>query len=578
MNEGCVPFAALLCALNLAFAVPSGAEPAKTNSAPSIDDKVVKVPMKDGVRLSARIYKPFGASKLPTILLRTPYGKNSDSAAWSRHFVERGYAVVVQDVRGRYDSEGTFRPLQQETGDGSDTLNWIARQPWSNGNIGMIGGSYRGIVQWKAALSGNPHLKAIFPVVSGSDEYRDRFYSHGGAMKLGHRLLWLEENLRLRSFDPPAFADYIRHLPLRTADIAATGQRIDFFQQALDHPNLDSYWKTMSTCEQLDRVHVPVFSVGGWFDNYVESDLETFSILAKKTSAGRIVIGPWPHDMSIKFAGAGFGKDSGAPIRRYQMEWFDYWLKSPQPAREFPQPRVRIFVMGANKWRDEQEWPLARTRYTPLYLSGKGDANTAKGDGLLTGEPHRADLVDDFVYDPRHPVPTNGGATCCNPKIFTWGPVDQKSIESRNDVLVFSTPALKQDVEVTGPVRVVLYASTSQPDTDFTAKLVDVFPDGSAQNLTDGILRLRYRNSLEQPVLARPGEIYQIAIDAGVTSNVFHAGHKIRIEISSSNFPRFDRNPNTGRPIADETELRAANQRIYHGKQYPSYVLLPIIP
>jgi putative CocE/NonD family hydrolase len=233
--------------------------------------------------------------------------------------------------------------------------------------------------------------------------------------------------------------------------------------------------------------------------------------------------------------------------------------------------------MGINKWRDEREWPLARTRYTPLYLSGKGNANTANGDGLLTVEPHRSDLPDDFVYDPRRPVPSNGGSICCNSEVFPWGPKDQTGIEARDDVLVFSTPPLKQDIEVTGPIRVVLYASTSQPDTDFTAKLVDVYPNGVAQILTDGILRMRYRNSLEQPVLMRPGEVYQVSIDAGVTSNVFRAGHKIRIEISSSNFPRFDRNPNTGRPIADETELRVANQRVYHGKQYPSYVLLPVI-
>jgi putative CocE/NonD family hydrolase len=567
-----------VCALSLALALPVGAA-ARANPPAYPDESVtVKIPMRDGVHLSARIYRPAGNAKLPTILLRTPYGKDTDLASAYRSFVDRGYAVVVQDVRGRYASEGIFRPLLQESSDGSDTLNWIARQPWSNGDIGMIGGSYRGMVQWKAALTGNVHLKAIFPVVAGSDEYRDRFYSTGGAMKLGHRLLWMAENLRARSFESPSFFDYVRHLPLRTIDTATTGHRIEFYQEALDHPNLDAYWTAMSTREHLDKVHAPAFIVGGWYDNYVQSDLETFSLLARKTSANRIVIGPWPHDMSIKFPGFDFGKGSGAPIRAYQLEWFDYWLKTRHPAPEFRQPPVRIFVMGANKWRDEREWPLARTRYTPLYLSGKGNANSAKGDGLLTGEPHKSDLPDDFVYDPRNPVPTTGGAICCNPSKFSWGPKDQSGVESRQDVLVFSTPVLKQDVEITGPIRVVMYASTSQPDTDFTAKLVDVWPSGVAQNLTDGALRLRYRNSLDQPLFARPGEIYQITIDAGVTSNVFRAGHKIRVEISSSNFPRFDRNPNTGRPIADETELRVANQRVYHGKQYPSYVLLPMIP
>lgn len=578
MSKG-VPFALWVCALSLALSLSAEAAANRTNpSAHNEDNGVIKIPMRDGVRLSTRILRPAGAGKLPTILLRTPYGKDTGLASSYRAFVDRGYNVVVQDVRGRYASGGAFHPLQQESGDGSDTLNWIARQTWSNGDVGMIGGSYRGMVQWKAAIVNNPHLKAIFPVVSGSDEYRDRFYSPGGVMKLGHRLLWMAENLRAPSFDPPSFAVYVRHLPLRTIDAATTGHSIEFYQEALNHPNLDAYWNALSTREHLDKVRIPAFIVGGWYDNYAQSDLETYSILAKKTSANRIVIGPWPHDMSIKFPGIDFGKDSGAPIRAYQMEWFDHWLKTPHPAPEFRQPPVRIFVMGANKWRDEREWPLARTRYTPLYLSGKGNANSAKGDGLLTSEPHKYDLADDFVYDPRNPVPTNGGAICCNPLIFPWGPRDQSAIEARDDVLVFSTPALKQDLEVTGSIRVVLYASTSQPDTDFTAKLVDVLPNGVPQNLTDGALRLRYRNSLDQPVLARQGEIYQISIDAGVTSNVFRAGHKIRVEISSSNFPRFDRNPNTGRRIADETELRIANQRIYHGKQYPSYLLLPVIP
>ncbi|MEP6534714.1 MAG: CocE/NonD family hydrolase [Bryobacteraceae bacterium] len=578
MRKG-VPLALLVCALSIALSLRLHG--AANRNAPSVSNEdvwLMKIPMRDGVRLSARLFRPAGAGKLPTILIRTPYGKDTDSASSYRGFLKRGYNIVVQDVRGRYGSEGSFRPLEQESGDGNDTLNWIARQNWSNGDIGMIGGSYRGIVQWKAAIVNNPHLKAIFPVVSGSDEYRDRFYSPGGVMKLGHRLLWMAENLRAPSFSTPSFAEYVRHLPLRTIDSATTGHSVEFFQEALNHPNLDAYWNALSTREHLDRVRIPAFIVGGWYDNYAQSDLETYSILAKRTSANRIVIGPWPHDMSIKFADIDLGKDSGAPIRTYQLEWFDHWLKLPQPAPEFRQPPVHIFVMGSNKWRDEREWPLARTRYTPLYLSGKGNANTAKGDGLLTGEPHKYDLPDDFAYDPRNPVPTNGGAICCNPRIFPWGPKDQSEVEARDDVLVFSTPPLKQDLEVTGPIRVVLYASTSQPDTDFTAKLVDVLPSGVPHNLTDGALRLRYRNSLDQPVLAHPGEIYQISIDTGVTSNVFRAGHKIRVEISSSNFPRFDRNPNTGGTIADEKELRVANQRIYHGKQYPSYLLLPVIP
>jgi len=240
-------------------------------------------------------------------------------------------------------------------------------------------------------------------------------------------------------------------------------------------------------------------------------------------------------------------------------------------------------VMGVNRWRDEPAWPLARARSTPFYLSSDGEANTLTGDGVLQPKPERANtpsqfLSDQFAYDPRNPVPTNGGAVCCDPKIFPWGPMDQRPVEKRKDVLVYSSAPLKQDLEVTGPIRVVLYASTSARDTDFTAKLVDVFPNGEARNLTDGILRIRYRQGLDKPELAQPGEVYPLTIDAGVTSNVFLAGHSIRLEISSSNFPRFDRNPNTGRSFADETTLKKAQQVVYHSRQYPSHILLPVIP
>ncbi len=552
---------------------------AAPNTAPLREERLfVQIPMRDGVKLRSLVYKPPGNIRIPSVLLRTPYGVGRDLTPNYRAFVDHGYAIVLQDVRGRYGSEGKFDPVRQETNDGSDTLNWIARQPWSDGQIGMIGGSYSGIAQWKAALTGNPHLKAIFPVVSGSDEYRDRFYSYGGAMRLGHRLMWMAQNLRAPGTPEPKFDDYVWHLPLRTADRAATGHTVDFFQDTLNHPAYDTYWKGLSTREQLEHLRVPVFAVGGWYDGFVESDLEAFAILSKKAAGNHILIGPWPHNMSIKFKPIDFGKDSGAPIRRYQLEWFDYWMKTPQPAQPFPEPPVRIFVMGVNKWRDEHEWPIARTRSTPIYLASKGSANSAAGDGQLNWEPNRSDPPDEYEYDPRRPVPTMGGAICCSPDIWPWGPLDQRPVEKRKDVLVYSSAPLNHDLEVTGRVRLMVYASTSAPDTDFTAKLVDVFPDGYAQILTDGVLRLRYRNSLERPAPAKPGEIYQLTIDAGVTSNVFRVGHRIRMEIASSNFPRFDRNPNTGRPVADEMELHVARQRIYHGRPYPSYVMLPVIP
>jgi putative CocE/NonD family hydrolase len=554
----------------------------------------VRVPMRDGVRLDTNVFHPTGVAHFPTILVRTPYGKGADLPSGYSAFIDHGYAVVLQDVRGRNDSQGVFDPLDQEGPDGYDTLNWIAIQPWSDGKIGMMGGSYLGIAQWRVALLNNPHLKAIFPVVSGYDDYFDRFYSTGGATKLGHRLLWLSLNLTPPGVPRPKFPDFINHLPLRTADRAATHQTVAFYQAALDHPTYDGFWKALSVREKIDRVHVPVFSVAGWYDNYVESDLEAFAALHKAGKADlkhRIMVGPWPHNMSIAFSGIDFGTDSSAPIRSYQIEWFDHWLKgTPEDAKkssgetwhtthaEIDESPVHIFVMGVNRWRDEQEWPLARTRYSQLYLASKGHANSMTGDGALSWTLEKKSKPDEFAYDPRYPVPTMGGAVCCDPKIFPWGPMDQRPVEKRNDVLVYTSQPMKLELEVTGPIKVVLYASTSAPDTDFTAKIIDVFPNGEARNLTDGILRMRYRHGLDKAELAQPGEIYPLTIDAGVTSNVFLPGHRIRVEISSSNFPRFDRNQNTGRAIADETVLKTAHQSVYHGRTYPSHVLLPVIP
>jgi uncharacterized protein len=538
----------------------------------------VAVPMRDGVHLSANVFRPDAPGRYPTILVRTPYNKGSAISPTYAPFVARGYAVVVQDVRGRYASEGVFRPLEQEPADGDDTLNWIARQPWSDGKIGMLGGSYLGIVQWKVAVLNNPHLKAIFPSVSGCDDYLDRFYSPGGAMKLGQRLLWMSENLRAPRFHPD-FAGFVLHLPLRTSDVAATGQTSSMFQEAVAHPAYDSFWKSISVREQLDKVRVPVFSVGGWFDNFVESDLLAYARLRRNSGVHRILIGPWPHNKAAKLDGADFGPDADLPLRGMQMQWFDQFLKG-KDAPLLSQAPVRVFVMGANRWRDAREWPPP-AQQERFYLESRGHANTLAGDGRLElGPPIGPALAvaaDRFVFDPQDPVPTAGGAACCNPKVFPWGPKDQRPVEHRRDVLVYTTAPLRRDVEVVGTVRVVLYAATSARDTDFTAKLVDVFPDGRAQNLTDGILRLRYRKSLEKPELARPGEICKLTIDAGVTGNVFQKGHRIRMEISSSNFPRFDRNPNTGEPVADATELRKATQTVYHDARRPSYVLLPVL-
>jgi uncharacterized protein len=519
----------------------------------------VAVPMRDGVRLAANVFRPLQPARVPTLLYRTPNSKGGRVIPNYTFLVDRGYAVVVQDVRGRYESGGAFRPLEQEGPDGYDTIEWIARQPWSDGQVGMIGASYLGIVQWKAALLQNRHLKAISPAVSGWDDYVDRFYSAGGAMKLGNRLLWMSEQLRTPGFMPD-FSRFVLHLPLRSADIASTGQTSEMYRKAIAHPAYDDFWRRISTREQIEKIRIPVFSAGGWYDNFAPSDLEAFAALQKAAPdiPHRILIGPWPHD---------FGPEARTTLLHLQADWFDRWLKdAPAPQT----PPVRIFVMGANRWRDEGEWPPARLRYTPMYLQADG--------GLAAIQPAADVSPDHYSYDPHDPAPTRGGPVCCRPAKFPWGAMDQREVENRADVLSYSSEPLPADRELTGPVRAVLYVSTSARDTDFTVKFVDVFPDGQAINLTDGILRLRYRQGLDRAVLAQPNEIYKIGVDAGVTSNLFRQGHRIRVEISSSNFPRFDRNPNTGGPIAAETKLLKAVQTVYHDRQHPSHIVLPVIP
>jgi putative CocE/NonD family hydrolase len=555
----------LVAGVSLAHAAPK----------PAIKYLSVPVPMRDGVRLFANVYLPSESSRLPAILVRTPYGKGADINANYQAFVDHGYAIVVQDVRGRYESEGAFQPLTQETSDGDDTLNWIARQPWCNGKIGMMGGSYVGIVQWKAALANNPHLKAIFPVVSGYDEYRDRYYSTGGALKIGNRLEWMAENLRAPGYHQD-FEKFVLHLPVRSADVAALGWTSPMYRDVIEHPSFDAFWRAISTKEHLDKVKVPVFSVGGWYDNFVESDLDAYASRRRTSGLSRILVGPWAHNMSVPFEGVDFGADSVIPVRALQLEWFDQFLMGKDTAL-LSSPPVKIFVMGADKWREETAWPPEQARTKVLYLDSGGKANSLSGDGGLSDGPPNKTAADQFVFDPYTPVPTRGGAVCCNPKVFPWGPMDQRPVEQRKDVLVYSTRPLKHEMEVIGPVQAVLYVASSARDTDFTAKLVDVFPDGTARILTDGILRLRYRNSLEKPELATAGQIYRITVDAGVTSNVFLKGHRIRIEISSSNFPRFDRNSNTGGPVEQAAKLVKASQTIYHDAGHPSCLVLKVM-
>ncbi|OGW12069.1 MAG: hypothetical protein A3G93_08225 [Nitrospinae bacterium RIFCSPLOWO2_12_FULL_45_22] len=564
--------------------------------------------MRDGVRLSADIYRPDSDCKFPVLVLRTPYNKMGElPLTETEFFPPRGYVVVLQDTRGRFGSEGEFYPLIYEGQDGYDTIEWAAELPWSNGIVGTVGQSYLGLVQYAVASTRPPHLKAQCPVSGPVTLYADFIYHTGGALELGwilpyfifmafntaeRKALGADFLSRLKDFviiTPktiiPGLKDFwYHHLPVMDWG-RLLGEASPFFEDFLKHPTQGPYWWFSELGRQYQNTNTPMLHVGSWYDSFQYDTLTQFcgiqqhAMTPETRSSQKLLMGPWAHLLPYSVPttrGTGdidFGPESRIELHEIQVRWFDYWLKGIKNGI-MEEPPIRIFVMGNNVWRDEYEWPLARTQYTPYYFRSKGKANSDKGDGILSPEPPADEPADHYIYDPYQPVPTLGGNTLG----IAMGVFDQRPVESMPNVLVYTSPPLEKDLEVTGPIRVELFASSSAPDTDFTAKLVDVRPDGYGQNIADGIIRARYRNSLTYPSLLRPGEIYEFTIDLWATSHVFKTGHRIRVDISSSNFPRFDRNPNTGNRINTDRELRSAEQRIFHDSKYPSHILLPVIP
>jgi hypothetical protein len=550
----------------------------------------VRVAMRDGVELSVDIYRPDAEGKFPTILVRTPYSNNTLDAInggpyQSIFYAKRGYAVVQQDVRGRYDSDGTFYPFKNEANDGYDTDEWIGHQPWNDGHIATMGQSYCGLTQWLQAIKGSRYLTALLPNATTFDIYDNWIYT-GGAFQYGFALSWAVTIDGRTNQEHSAYnwRQAFRHLPIGTSD-EAVGRRLAFYRDWAAHPVRDAYWDQNSFESEPHQVAVPSFSISGWYDIFLKGMLEDQAAITQQgrtdtaRHARRLMIGPWNHSIGDNPVGAiDFGSQASVDLARVQLRWYDYWLKGINNGVT-EEPPIKIFVMGENYWRFEPEWPLARTQYTNYYLSGGGKANSVGGDGVLSTATPKADAPKDtFTYDPDNPVPTLGGNNCCDSNLVRMGPFDQRLAERRQDVLVFTTRRLLQPLEVTGPITIKLYASTTAKDTDFTAKLVDVHPNGYAQNLQDGIIRARYRESRKAASFIVPGRVYEYTIDLWATSNTFLPGHRIRLEISSSNFPRFDRNLNTGGDTMTDTAMVKATQTIYHDAQYPSHIVLPVIP
>ena len=551
----------------------------------------VKIPMRDGVNLSADVYLPKGKEgPFPAVLYRTPYD-NADFAHLTSgpdqavRYAQAGYAYIAEDARGRNDSDGEFYPWVNEYNDGFDTVEWIGSQDWCDGNVGMSGSSYVGNVQWMVAATGSRYLKAIAPTVIGSNLHESPHYQ-GGAFQLALNATWtfMVDGRTWQNIDLYDWKRLLMVLPLKGIPEAA-GKRLKQFDDWLDHPDYDDYWKALSIEERYEDITVPALSLGGWYDVLIGGTWNNFAGMRERGGSElarqnqKIVIGPWVHFASA-FTHAGevdFGKDSVLDLIEIELKWYDRWLKGEKNGID-EEPPIKLFVMGTNEWRDEHEWPLARTRFTPYYLHGNGSANSATGDGALSTTPPAQEPHDTYNYNPSFPTPTKGGCNCCVPDLVPWGGFDQREVEFRNDVLVYTSEALEEDMEVTGPVIMKLHASTDGRDTDFTAKLVDVHPDGFAVNLCDGLLRGRYRGTKEVQTLLEPGAVYEFEIDLWPTSNVFFKGHRIRVDIASANFPRFDRNLNTGSPVADDTEIRVARQQVFHDAAHPSHIILPVIP
>lgn len=552
----------------------------------------VAVPMRDGVKLYADVYRPRREGRFPTLITRTPYGVQRDGMHEAViRFAQHGYAVVVQDTRGRYESEGAWDPFRNEANDGFDTVEWAAGQAWSNGKVGMHGGSYLGHVQWQAATMAPPHLTTIFPVLASTSIYHNTFF-HGGAFKLALAFGWGAVRMPNRIMNPQywhtesyapqelKYDQIVWTLPLTELDLASSGQRVGFFRDWLKHQSYDSYWKAISDEERFGKVRVPTYSLGGWFDLLVGGTINGFrgvranGATAAAREGAKLIIGPWGHGPTRKYGDVDFGPTAMRDLFDLELRWNDRHLKGIQNGIDREAP-VELFVMGVNKWAQFADWPVPGTRFTPLYLTSGGQANSARGDGRLQFEVPGAGK-DGYEYDPRNPVPSVGGNDCCGAP-FPAGPRDQRPVEARQDVLVYSTEILKEPVTIAGPVEMRLFAATDGRDTDFVTKLVDVFPDGSAINLAEGILRARFHRGLDRMELLEPGKMYEFVIDMRGTANVFQPGHRIRVDVTSSNFPQYDRNPNTGEDLGVSARVRTAKQTVFHGGAGRSHIVLPVV-
>ena len=601
--------------------------PSEAGEHPGIQVQLnVPVPMRDGVKLRADVFTPDGPGPFPVLLSRTPYNKEDPGTIENgMEGAEQGFIMVTEDVRGRYHSPGFWEPFKYEINDGYDSVEWAARLPKSDGKVGMWGGSYVGATQWLAAISDPPHLAGLCPEVTAQDYYKDWAYQDGAfqqwfaqswASHTAGDALWQQTyfDFSALGYVPSARSpetgllarpgeksmtdplNYVKELPLSdyttlitpsTAGNAGLKALEPWYLDWLAHPSDDAYWQKWSISKDYSRIHVPALIIDGWYDLFLGGALDNYHGVkahggtADARNEVRLMIVPGGHSgFGTRVGAYDFGPSARADTFQIMLDWYKHLFLGQSNEVSRWQP-VRYYQMGADVWKQASAWPPPQAGTVAYYLHSNGSANSAAGNGSLSrlAEDAAANAPSDrYVYDPGNPVPTIGGSMCCDGKDVPNGIQDQRPDERRSDVLVFSTPVLRKDLNVTGPVSMTLYVSSTAPDTDFTAVLVDVAPDGVAHNIAEGIVRMRYRDSFTKASFMTPGQIYKVNLDMWATSNVFLAGHRLRVDVSSSNFPRWDRNLNTTQSPEAGTHWVKATNVIYHDGAHPSALNLSVAP
>lgn len=558
-------------------------------------ERDVAVGMRDGTTLYADVYRPSAPGRYPVLLIRLPYDKQDAEGITYHHpvwYARHGYIVVSQDTRGRWRSEGAWYPFRHEGEDTADTVAWARDLPGSAGRVGMYGFSYPGLLQLLGAREQPPGLATICPAFTCDGAYEDWIYKNGA---LAHAFVtsWTtqlaQETARRRGdrelFDSltatfNGMQGWYGWLPLDVFPPLAQKEVAPYYFEWLAHPEFDDYWRQWYLGDSYDRIEIPAMHIGGWYDVFIGGTVRNFEGMRRTGRRDqKLLIGPWFHMPWTRSVGqTDFGPNARNCVNDWQLRWFDRFLKD-EDTEVLDRP-VSVFVMGAERWREAEAWPLPGTELIDFYFHSDGLANSINGDGSLTRETPDDEPPDIFIYDPMSPVPSLGGHSCCFPFVAPMGPADQGAVETLNSVLLYTSAPLERELEICGPVVVTLFAASSAVDTDFTVKLCDVSPDGRSINLQEGIMRARYRDSLTEPSLLEPGQMHRYRIELGPTCNRFRAGHRIRVQVSSSDFPQWNRNTNTGRsPVGDTSlELVKATQVVFHDRECPSHITLPVVP